>query len=1531
MSHFFFIFFFFQSPCGIDIEIPDDITICEETDLDIEANISGDYLNFFWKSDQGYFEDSDLEPEVFIDQTETFTLCATELGTINLVNNGDFESGFSGFTSEYIFNPGTNLDGLGQGWFNIDVQSPNLWTNCSSPDGLMMVMNAATVTNVNVYCTDVSINPNSTYIFSADVMNINNPPPILQFSINGDLLGSSFTGGSPCAVEQFYETWQSESNSTATICVVNQNTAASGNDFALDNIFFSELCVVEKSFTVHFSEYELSHNLPEEISCNNQEVMLEIFVEPENQNYDFEWSTNDGNIIDFIFSSIITVDAPGEYVVTVTDENGCAKEEYFDVFDIGFIPTIEEIPDSVIECGENSITIIADTNVPNGTFIWDGPDILNQDNEMVEIFGAGTYTLTVIDDFTQCSTSSSFEVSLNNVAPDIELVSSNDLDCNTSSSNLSISTEADISSYQWSNNLGPLPNQNNSITVTEAGTYYLTVEYMNGCTSEDSIIINEYIPSFEYNLSTSNNLDCLMPVAFLNSGADENNFQIDWYFGTTFYDQGEEIQIGSAGIYYVNFTDDFGCQEKDSIEILSDFDIPQIQVLNDTLLCDEPEGTLSIISNEPNVNPQWSSPSGAMFTGLTISNIEVGTYTVTVTSQNGCTNTASAELIQNEEIPELSIEGPTVLDCNNPTIEIELVSSLELAQGYWELPNQNMNESMVLSIFEPGNYIYHATGINGCEVSTQVEITIDTISPQIDFSPSTIIDCENPISINSFTSSSSLESVSWLSNGLEISDADTLSTSNAGLYTLLVTSSNGCTYEESFSIEENLDLPEFSISSNIITCSNPQSEITLDIDDSVSYSISYQGQNLSSNSNAIVMDAGIYDIAILSNNGCDIMIEHEVEVDTISPSGNIQFDTLNCVVTSSTVSWLDSNNIISIEWSGPNGFASNEIDIDPNIPGIYEAVLFNTNGCSHTVTQELVIDTSIITPEIFADTIDCITGMTDIILSEYDFEFFEWYFAGQSFSNDPEVSVSEGGLYQVDLLASNQCTTTAMIEIIESSDRPEFDILPIDTLTCLQTEINLQAEVQSEWESILWTFNDIPISNSEMVIASESGTYQFMVVGDNGCIDSILIDVPIDTISPNIILQTEDISCYNEEALIVIQNSESDITYNFISNGSIISEENQLTIEESGPILVTAIGSNGCTDSLLHMVEIDTTTFPINIIGDTLECNLEPIDLAIFDALENHSYNWYLENEFVSNELNISVNNPGLFIATSTNLDNGCQTSTQFQVIQNESGLQIESFEYSDINCDDNFSTVTNLSINGGNEPYLFSLNEDSFIPIEQLSTLPVGENALTIQDVNGCEIDTTIVIATIDELELYTIDQLEIAMDTDHQIEVSTNISTDEIASIEWIDGAGLSCTDCLNPIVNIAQSTSYELIVIDIYGCSASILININVLENQNENIDLFIPNVFTPNDNTTGNSKFKFYTTEENVEMINYFVIYDRWGNKLFQQFNLELTDPDFGWDGTFNGEYLNAGIFVYHSEVLFENGVKDIYIGDVLLAN
>lgn len=166
----------------------------------------------------------------------------------NIVTNSDFQSGNTGFSSSYSQASDLHPEG------KYDVSTnPNSnhggFASCgdhTSGSGKMFVVNGATVAGVTVWCQTVTVTANSTYTFSTWIASVvSSNPAVLQFSINGVNLGSTFTASSTtCSWQQFCQTWNSGASTSANICIVNQNTVASGNDFALDDIQMGKTVVM---------------------------------------------------------------------------------------------------------------------------------------------------------------------------------------------------------------------------------------------------------------------------------------------------------------------------------------------------------------------------------------------------------------------------------------------------------------------------------------------------------------------------------------------------------------------------------------------------------------------------------------------------------------------------------------------------------------------------------------------------------------------------------------------------------------------------------------------------------------------------------------------------------------------------------------------------------------------------------------------------------------------------------------------------------------------------------------------------------------------------------------------------------------------------------------------------------------------------------------------------------------------------------------------------------------------------------------
>jgi hypothetical protein len=177
---------------------------------------------------------------------------------VNLIANGNFEQGNTLFGSDYAFATNNTAEGQytigtnGQA-FNGALVSAGDHTTGSS---LMFIGNGKSTPDRVWFISTITVQPNTSYYFEAFVMNLCctqasgvgdgvNPvgPSVLSFYANGQLLGtrSSTKLGT---WEGLSTTWNSGSATTVDLQLVNSNTVALGNDFAVDDVYLGTISTV---------------------------------------------------------------------------------------------------------------------------------------------------------------------------------------------------------------------------------------------------------------------------------------------------------------------------------------------------------------------------------------------------------------------------------------------------------------------------------------------------------------------------------------------------------------------------------------------------------------------------------------------------------------------------------------------------------------------------------------------------------------------------------------------------------------------------------------------------------------------------------------------------------------------------------------------------------------------------------------------------------------------------------------------------------------------------------------------------------------------------------------------------------------------------------------------------------------------------------------------------------------------------------------------------------------------------------------
>lgn len=221
----------------------------------------------------------------------------------------------------------------------------------------------------------------------------------------------------------------------------------------------------------------------------------------------------------------------------------------------------------------------------------------------------------------------------------------------------------------------------------------------------------------------------------------------------------------------------------------------------------------------------------------------------------------------------------------------------------------------------------------------------------------------------------------------------------------------------------------------------------------------------------------------------------------------------------------------------------------------------------------------------------------------------------------------------------------------------------------------------------------------------------------------------------------------------------------------------------------------------------------------------------------------------------------------------------------------------------------------GGTPPYLYSTDGIAFEDSGLFDRLEGGDvYSLHLQDANGCELVGDFTVPVPYDGDMVQFPSL-INYTIGSQVQFSPILQVPEhlITSVRWLPAEGLSCADCLEPYLLVTQPTSYTLWVTDIYGCSYSTTVTVEL----DDRLLAYAPTAFSPNGDEV-NDRFTLFANTYQVVRVASMTIFDRWGGTLFEGADFPPNEPTMGWDGYCKGLRMGAGMYVYTAELLLYDG-------------
>lgn len=322
---------------------------------------------------------------------------------------------------------------------------------------------------------------------------------------------------------------------------------------------------------------------------------------------------------------------------------------------------------------------------------------------------------------------------------------------------------------QWQDNT-----TDRTYQVSQAGTYHVRLTYHPGCHLDDTIRIDYSDVTVDLGPDT---ILCAGDELVLDTEA-QPSWNVTWQDQST----ASELTVTEPGTYAVEVEDTNGCVAFDSV-VITESPLPLVNLPADTAICANDTLVLQP-SPDNNLDYQWHDGStGAAFTATT-----EGTYSVTVTDGNGCSNNGEMDLTVNA-LPNLAL-GNDAQICEGDN----LVLDVNVSNSSYSWNTGATSKSITVS--EEGNYSVTVTDDNNCQASDDLYVAVRPV-PEFSISDTALcFDKSGPVT---FDGPAAQKSYAW-STG-DTSRQVTLHL--PGSYSLEVTSENNCTYKDHFDIEND--------------------------------------------------------------------------------------------------------------------------------------------------------------------------------------------------------------------------------------------------------------------------------------------------------------------------------------------------------------------------------------------------------------------------------------------------------------------------------------------------------------------------------------------------------------------------------------------------------------------------------------------------------------------------------------------------------------------------------------------------------
>ncbi|OEK07022.1 hypothetical protein BFP71_05025 [Roseivirga misakiensis] len=1241
-------------------------------------------------------------------------------------------------------------------------------------------------------------------------------------------------------------------------------------------------CTIQSDFTITGPNAITVIEAITDVSCNGQaDGAIDLQLSGGTGPYTYLWS-------DGALTEDRTNLTPGNYSVTITDNNGCATVGNYTVTEPAALTIGHSITD--VSCfGESNGAIVV--NVSGGTLPYSYAWNNGETTKDLSALSGGSYELTVTDN-NGCIITETFVVD-EPVALNATATITDETCFGDNQGAIALNVTGGTGPYTYSWNQG---STSKDIFGLSQGTYQVTITDAQGCSIQSDFAVSG--PAALTMSSTVDVVSCF--------GADDGAIDLTIAGGTGPYnfawsngESTEDISNLAPATYAVVVTDANGCSTTENFTITEPLPLAINYQANDVSCFGADDGSIELTVTGGTLPYTYSWGNGESTKDL--SNLSGGDYEITVRDARGCL--LSTNITIGAPTAALSATATTTnaLCFGQPDgkIELNVVGGTAPYNYTW---SNGSNQKDLINAFA-GTYGLTITDASGCVFTQTYEIE-EPAELAIDFdatSTSCFGDSDGSVLV---TPSGGIGPYSYIwSNGSTSKDLINI---GGGTYNLTIIDANNCSITRSVVVGDSRDLT-VEIQKRDVLCRGESSGfISLDVTGgSGSYTYTWSTGDAERQLNDLA--AGVYEVVISDAGGCSttasVVISEPAEALTVALT---DFEDLRCFGDESAlIRAIPSGGIAPYTYLWSNGARTNQIT--GLGAGEYSVVVTDANGCAVQSSVNLAQPVAPITISTSGKlNLSCQSDDDGEINIDVTGGTGPYEILWSTGSNETSISNLSAGDYTVRVRDAMDCVVERVFTVSEPELLSLEDAI-VNESQCYDDR-NGAIELNLKGGTGPFTYQWSTGATTKNLIGISSGEYSVLVTDANGCQvegNYTLAEPALFRLSSEV----SPISCIGSNDASISLNIEGGVGRSTILWNTGASTET-LTNLGPGSYNVLVEDKNGCTIQRTFNI-FDPLPLTLDAyIEDATRCN-DPrsgrVNVIVSGGNEPYQYRW----SNGSTESTLIDVLPGTYVVEVTDRFN-CTVQGTYTVLQPEP-LQVGFSTEPYIDCNNRVAGVlVTANVKGGVGNYQYNWSRGNSVNSELLVTEP-GRLTIEILDDRSCFQQKSIDI-DVPELGLadfeYNAESIDLTGELASNDPVSFfDLSIGEVVDWKWEFGDGFD-SDEVDPIHTYDAPGTYivTLTITDRTGCQTVKTTTLEITEGYR----IMLPNAFTPNGD--GNNDF-FRPRMLGLTSVR-FIVYNTWGEVIFSTDDLETK----GWDGMIKGKRAENGNYIYKLIGKSFNGLK-----------